>query len=77
MEINDILFKITKALSLTHLQIIEAYKLANFEMTEVRLESILKRRQDKGYAEATFEELGVFLDGLVLFKRGISGTEYQ
>ncbi len=72
MEINDILFKITKALSLTHLQIIEAYKLANFEMTEVRLESILKRRQDKGYAEATFEELGVFLDGLVLFKRGVS-----
>ena len=72
MPLNDILFKITKALSLTHTQIIEAYKLADFEMREERLSSILKRRQDKAYEEATFEELGVFLDGLVLLKRGAS-----
>lgn len=72
MPINDILFKITKALSLTHSQIIEAYKLADFGMSEERLNSILKRRQDKQYAEATFEELGVFLDGLVFLKRGTS-----
>lgn len=72
MPLNDILFKITKALSLEHNQIIEAYKLADFEMSEERLVSILKRRQDKGYEEASFEELGVFLDGLVLLKRGTS-----
>lgn len=72
MEINDILFKITKALSLEHKQIIEAYKLADFEMSEERLVSILKRRHDKGYEKASFEELGVFLDGLVLLKRGAS-----
>ncbi len=75
MYINDILFKITKALSLTHQEIIEAYKLADFEMSEERLENILKRRQDKDYEEATFEELGVFLDGLVLLKRGVSNQE--
>ncbi len=75
MPINDILFKITKALSLTHQEIIEAYKLADFEMREERLESILKRRQDKAYEEATFEELGVFLDGLVLLKRGASDKD--
>lgn len=72
MQTNDILFKLKTALSLENEQIIEAYKLANFEMTEARLVSIMKRRQDKGFEQATFEELGVFLDGLVLLKRGPS-----
>ena len=72
MQINDILFKLTKALSLSQEEMIKAYALADYEMTKERLESILKRRQDKGYAEATYEELGVFLDGLVLLKRGPS-----
>ncbi|CAA6801615.1 MAG: Unknown protein [uncultured Sulfurovum sp.] len=72
MQTNDILFKLKTALSLENEQIIEAYKLADFEMTEERLANIMKRRQDKGFEEATFEELGVFLDGLVLLKRGPS-----
>jgi uncharacterized protein YehS (DUF1456 family) len=72
MKINDILYKIKKALSLENTQLIEAYKLAEYEMKEERLEAILKRRLDKGYEEATYEELGIFLDGLVLLKRGPS-----
>ncbi len=72
MQINDILFKLKKALSLSQEDIIKAYALADYEMTKERLESILKRRQDRGYQEATYEELGVFLDGLVLLKRGSS-----
>jgi len=72
MQTNDILFKIKTALSLENAQIIEAYKLTDFSMSEARLVSIMKRRQDKGFEEATFEELGVFLDGLVLLKRGPS-----
>ena len=72
MQINDILFKLKTALTLSHEEMIKAYALADYEMTKERLESILKRHQDKGYAEATYEELGVFLDGLVLLKRGPS-----
>jgi len=72
MQINDILFKIKTALSLDNSQIIEAYRLADYEMSEARLKAISKRRLDKGYEEATYEELGVFLDGLVLLKRGPS-----
>lgn len=72
MQTNDILFKLKTALSLENEKIIEAYKLADFEMSEERLANIMKRRQDKGFEEATFEELGVFLDGLVLLKRGPS-----
>ena len=72
MQINDILFKLKKALQLDMETMIKAYALADYEMSKERLESILKRRQDKGYEEATYEELGIFLDGLVLLKRGSS-----
>lgn len=72
MQPNDVLFKIKKALALDTKAMIKAYALADFEMSEERLISIMKRRQDKGYEEATYEELGVFLDGLVLLKRGPS-----
>ena len=75
MQTNDILFKIKKALSLDNTQIIEAYKLAGFKMSEARLVSILKRRLDKGFEQVTFEELGTFLDGLILLKRGPSDKE--
>jgi uncharacterized protein YehS (DUF1456 family) len=74
MKINDILFKIKTALSLDDETIIKAYALAEYTMTPERLSNILKRRQDKGYEEATYEELGIFLDGLVTLKRGPSST---
>jgi len=72
MQINDILFRITKALSLTTDDLVKLYALAEYDISEERIESILKRRQDKEYKEAGYEDLGLFLDGLVLFKRGIS-----
>lgn len=72
MKINDILYKIKTALSLDNKSILKAYALADFTMDEKRLEGILKRRQDKAYEEASYEELGVFLDGLILLKRGVS-----
>ncbi|RUM75737.1 MAG: DUF1456 domain-containing protein [Sulfurovum sp.] len=74
MQINDILFKIKTALSLDNESIIKAYALVEHEMTTARLTNILKRHQDKGYEEATYEELGLFLDGLVLLKRGENTT---
>ena len=74
MKINDILFRIKTALSLENKSIHEAYALVEYEMSQERLENILKKRQDTGYEDATYEELGLFLDGLVLLKRGVSST---
>ena len=74
MQINDILFKIKTALSLDEEMIIKAYALVEHEMTKDRVTNILKKHQDKGYEEATYEELGLFLDGLVLLKRGVNST---
>ena len=62
MKINDILFKIQKALSLDNEMIIKAYDLVGYTMSEVHLSNILKKHQDKAYEEASYEELGLFLD---------------
>ena len=77
MKINDILFKIKTALSLENRAICDAYALVGYEMSQERLENILKKHQDKGYEEATYEELGLFLDGLVLSKEAKELMEFH
>ena len=72
MNTNDILFKLKTALSLDNQKMIEAYSLANHKMKPEHLEHLLKRRQDNGFELCSYEELGLFLDGLVLLKRGPS-----
>ena len=69
---NEILYRIQKALNLTTEEMLEAYKLEAYKMDASHLESLLKRHQDDGFSLATYEELGVFLDGLVTLKRGPS-----
>ena len=70
MKTNDILYKIQKALNLSQEEMLEAYKLANYKMEATHLDSLLKRRQEEGSKLCSYEELGVFLDGLVILKRG-------
>ena len=72
MKTNDILYKIQKALNLSQKEMLEAYKLADYNMDAAHLDSLLKRRQDEGSKLCSYEELGVFLDGFVILKRGPS-----
>ncbi len=72
MKTNDILYKIKKALNLSQKEMLEAYKLAEYNMDTEHLDSLLKRRQDEGSKLCSYEELGVFLDGFVILKRGPS-----
>ena len=72
MKTNDILYKIQKALNLSQKEILEAYKLAEYKMDATHLDSLLKRRQDEGSKLCSYEELGLFLDGFVILKRGPS-----
>ena len=69
---NEILYRIQKALNLSMDEMLEIYKLESYEMSETHLDALLKRRLDKGFMLCSYEELGVFLDGLVTFKRGPS-----
>ena len=67
---NDILYRIKKSINLSMSDMQKAYELEDYKITKDRLEDILKKRQDKGFIIASYEELGVFLDGLISLKRG-------
>ncbi len=69
---NEILYRIKKSLNLSIEEMLKTYQLENYTISEKHLTSLLKRRQDKGYILCSYEELGVFLDGLVTLKRGPS-----
>ena len=72
MNTNDILYKIQKALNLSQEEILEAYALESHEMSAEHLNTLLKKRQDEAFQDCSYEELGLFLDGLVTLKRGPS-----
>ena len=69
---NEILYRIKKSLKLSMEEILEAYKLEGYKMDGVHLDALLKRRQENDFQLCSYEELGVFLDGLVTLKRGAS-----
>jgi len=69
---NEILYRIQKALNLTQEEMMSCYSLEAYDMKSTHLEALVKRRQDKGFELCSYEELGVFLDGLVTLKRGPS-----
>jgi len=72
LKTNDILYKIQKALNLSSNDMMKTYELEAYKMDSAHLDSLLKKRQDKGFKLCSYEELGVFLDGLVALKRGPS-----
>jgi len=69
---NEILYRIQKSLNLTMDEMIESYTLVKHKMDQSHLSSLLSKHQDKNYKLCTYEELGLFLDGLVILKRGPS-----
>lgn len=72
LQTNDILYKIKTALSLSTEEMLNAYELEDYKMKQEHLNSLLKRRHEKDFHLCSYEELGVFLDGLVTLKRGPS-----
>jgi len=72
---NEILYHIQKALNLSIEEMIKAYTLEEYKMETSHLEALLKRRNDEGFMLCSYEELGLFLDGLVTLKRGPSPTK--
>jgi uncharacterized protein YehS (DUF1456 family) len=74
---NEIFYRIQKALNLTTEEILESYVLVNYKMDEAHLTSLLSKHQDKGFKLCSYEELGIFLDGLVTLKRGPSPSKHD
>jgi len=72
---NEILYRIQKALNLSTEEMLESYALVKYKIDSAHLSSLLSKHQDKGYKLCSYEELGMFLDGLVILKRGPSPKE--
>ncbi len=69
---NEILYRIQKALRLSMDEMLHIYELEGYKMDATHLSNLLKRRYDKAFEPCSYEELGVFLDGLITLKRGPS-----
>ena len=72
MLTNEILFRLKKALSLSVNDMLKAYALESYEIDDAHLEKLFVPREDIGFLECSYEELGVFLDGLITLRRGES-----
>ncbi len=69
MNPSEIIIAIKEALNLNRPKILNIYSLLSYPMDPERLDKILKNSSNKRSAIATYEELGYFLDGLILYKR--------
>jgi len=71
MTNNDILKKLRVALSLRNDDIVEILKLVNFDITKGALGDLFRNEDHEGYVEAGDQVLRNFLNGLIIYKRGI------
>ncbi|ADV46778.1 DUF1456 family protein [Nitratifractor salsuginis] len=70
MKPGQVLYKIKEALRLDPETMLKIYALEEYPIDEKRLKAILKKPSAKGHENASYEELGVFLDGLIRLRRG-------
>lgn len=70
MRTNKILARIAKALYLNVNDIVHIYELEEFPKSKEEIRALLQDEHSKKFKEASYEDLGIFLDGLVSKKRG-------
>jgi uncharacterized protein YehS (DUF1456 family) len=70
MNKNDILRRLRYALNISNLEMAGIFKLAGHDILEFDILNILKKEEEEGYVECTDRELELFLDGLIIQKRG-------
>ncbi len=67
---NDILRRLRYALNIKDAMMIEIFKLAEHEITRSNLLDLLKKEEEEGYVDCSDSVMGLFLDGLIIHKRG-------
>jgi uncharacterized protein YehS (DUF1456 family) len=74
MNKNDILRRVRYALNISNLEMVGIFKLAGHDILERDILNILKKEEEDGYVECSDRELELFLDGLIILKRGKKET---
>ena len=67
---NDILRRLRYALDIKDAAMIEIFKLADHEIASSSLLDLLKKEEEDGYVDCSDNVMGLFLDGLIILKRG-------
>lgn len=70
MKPSTVLSRVKDALRLSSDDILKIYQAEGYEIDDGRVEAIFKKPSSKKSQSATYEELGVFLDGLIRVMRG-------
>lgn len=70
MTNNDILRRFRYALDISNITMIEIFKQTGHEIDQPTLIDLLKKEDEEGYRECTPELMMLFLDGLIIHKRG-------
>ena len=74
MDNNDILRRLRYALDISDSAMIHIFKHAGHDISGSALLDILKKEEEEGYAPCGDRELGLFLDGLIIQRRGRKET---
>lgn len=70
MTHNDVIRRLRFALSINDTAAIGIFKLADYEMDADYLRAIMKKEEDEGFLPCRDKLLSLFLDGLIIKKRG-------
>ncbi len=70
MTNNDILRRLRYALDIKDSMMIEIFKLSEYEIARSDLIDLLKKEEEAGYVDCSDEIMELFLDGLIIHKRG-------
>ena len=70
MTNNDILRRLRYALDIKDLTMVEIFKLSEYEIARSDLIDLLKKEEEEGYVDCSDEVIVLFLDGLIIHKRG-------
>lgn len=70
MTNNDILRRLRYALNFNNSTLIEIFKQSGHEIGPFEIDNLLKKEDENGYVECSRAVMELFLDGLVLYKRG-------
>ncbi len=71
MTNNEIIKKLRIALDLKELDMIEIFKLSGYELKKYELSGIFRKEGNKNYRECSDLLLNHFLNGYIIYKRGI------
>jgi uncharacterized protein YehS (DUF1456 family) len=70
MTNNDVIRSLRYAIDASDLRMIEIFKLAGYPIEEDALRAIMRKEDEKSYIPCTDQVLRLFLDGLIIYRRG-------